>query len=214
MKKYLLLVVTIVAFLTIGAFAQDAMSEAPKMHTVHVETHPSQGDIRILEDASATVITSEEGLFALLKTTELEENHVYTMWVVIVNNPEACDNSPCTPADVLGKTDEVQAEATWGDSMIYTEDARMEFTAYVPAGDVHEPWFGHGLSDPLGAEIHIVVNDHGEVIPELAASMLNTYRGGCTDESLPPPFPESATSDGEAGPNQCRLIQDAIIIQE
>lgn len=215
MKQLILGIIILLTISVFGVFAQESMSEAASLQvsTVHVETHPSQGDIRIIEGASATVMTSEEGIFALLKTQELEENHVYTMWVVIINNPEACDNSPCTAADVIGKSDEVQSEATWGDSMIYTEDARMEFTAYVPAGDVHEPWFGNGLSNPLGAEIHIVVNDHGEVIPELVTSMLNTYRGGCTDESLPPPFPESATSDGEPGDNACRLVQDAIIIQ-
>jgi hypothetical protein len=44
--------------------------------------------------------------------------------------------------------------------------------------------------------------------------MLNTYRGGCSDDSLPPPFPDSAKADGEAGPNACRLIQDAVFMQD
>lgn len=203
----------LVLFLTFGVYAQDSWSETVQVTTTHVETHPSQGDVRIIEGASATLLSTEDGISVRMKTDELEEGHVYTFWVVIMNNPEACASSPCTPNDVLGNSEGVMSEATWGDSMLYTADARMEFSAYVPAGDVNEAWFGHGLTNPLGAEIHLVINDHGEAIPELVASMLNTYRGGCTDESLPPPFPESATSDGEPGENACRLIQDAIFIQ-
>jgi hypothetical protein len=90
----------------------------------------------------------------------------------------------------------------------------MEFTAFLPVGEVVEGWFGNGLTNPLGAEIHLIINDHGEVIPEMAANMLNTYRGGCSDDSLPPPFPDSAKADGESGPNPCRLIQDAVFMQD
>jgi hypothetical protein len=44
--------------------------------------------------------------------------------------------------------------------------------------------------------------------------MLNTYRGGCSDESLPPPFPDTAKSDGEPGPNTCRLVQFTVFQQD
>ena len=59
------------------------------------------------------------------------------------------------------------------------------------------------------AEIHLVVNDHGPAIPGMVDEMLHTYRGGCTDDSLPPPFPATAKSDGAPGPNTCRLYQSA-----
>jgi hypothetical protein len=103
---------------------------------------------------------------------------------------------------------------TQGDSLLYTSDnALMEFTAFIPAGDVAEGWFGNGLTNPQGAEVHAVVQDHGELIPEMASTMLNTVRGGCTDESVPPPYPDNAKADGEPGPNTCRGIQVAIFMQ-
>jgi len=86
--------------------------------------------------------------------------------------------------------------------------------AQLPAGDVeNNPWFGNGFTNPTGAEIHLVINDHGPLIPEMADTMLNSYRGGCTDESLPGSFPETAKADGEPGPNTCALVQATIFQQ-
>lgn len=213
MRKYFFSLLFVLSLVSVGIFAQSTTSETMQVTTTHVETHPSQGDVRDIEGASAMLMSTEEGIFVSLQTDELEDGHVYTMWVVVVNNPEACESSPCTGADVIGNTDEVQGDLTLGDSMVYSVGERMAFAAYVPAEDLHQAWYGNGLTNPLGAEIHLVLNDHGELIPDMAADMLSSYRGGCTDESLPPPFPETAISDGEVGPNQCRLMQDAIFTQ-
>jgi len=212
MKRYLLLVIAILGIFAISVIGQDMMSEMT-VSTTHVETHPSQGDVTIIEDGHAMLVTNEDGLFAHMVTDNLEDGHVYTFWVVIVNNPEACEAFPCTAPEIINNSDALESEVTWGDSMIYYDGVEPKFNAYVPVGDVHEPWIGNGLTNPTGAEIHLVVNDHGEFIPEMTADMLGTYRGGCTDDSLPGLFPEAATSDGEAGPNTCRLIQDAIFKQ-
>ena len=40
--------------------------------------------------------------------------------------------------------------------------------------------------------------------------MIQTYRAGCTDASLPGIFPPTAKSDGEPGPNSCQLYQVAV----
>jgi hypothetical protein len=76
-----------------------------------------------------------------------------------------------------------------------------------------DAWYDNDFSDPLGAEIHLVLNDHGPKITDLLSNMLHSYRGGCTDASLPPPFPASAKADGIPGPNTCRLYQTAIFQQ-
>jgi len=47
----------------------------------------------------------------------------------------------------------------------------------------------------------------------MAEMMLNTYRSGCTDESLPASFPDTAKADGEPGPNTCALVQAAVFQQ-
>ena len=218
MKKYIFSVLFVLALVSVAIFAQsstaETVSEMMQVSTTHVETHFSLGEVQIIEGASATIVTNEHGLFATFETSDLEDGHVYSMWVVVINNVEACENNPCMPPDIIGNNAAVQGEATWGDSMVYdSEDGRMVFNAHLKAGDLPESWWDNGLIDPTSAEIHLIINDHGMIIGDMATTMLNTYRGGCTDESLPPSFPESAKSDGEAGPNACRLVQDAIFIQ-
>jgi len=212
MKFRLFVFFAILAVMVVGVVGQEMMSEMMVTST-HVETHPSQGDVVIIEDGHAMIVSNEEGLFAHMATDNLEDGHVYTFWVVIVNNPEACEAYPCTAPEIINNSDALQSDVTWGDSMVYYDGVEPKFNAYVAVGDLHEPWIGNGLTNPTGAEIHLVVNDHGELIPDMAAEMLGTYRGGCTSDSLPGLFPESATSDGEAGPNTCRLVQDAIFKQ-
>jgi hypothetical protein len=216
MKKYILGIMLIFSLLGLAACSAEQVVGKSSIRTgiTHVETHPSQGDVRKIAGGEARLVADETGIFVNMTTDELEDNHVYTLWVITINNPEVCQANPCTPPEILGQSDALHSNVTWGDSLLYSDEARMEFTAFLPVGEVVEGWFGNGLTNPLGAEIHLIINDHGEVIPEMAANMLNTYRGGCSDDSLPPPFPDSAKADGESGPNPCRLIQDAVFMQD
>ena len=212
-KRLLLVLLALLALLSTGVLAQESMSETAHVTTAQITTHFSQGDVVDIEGGTATLISTEDGIAIRFATRNLEENHVYTLWVAMINNPEACSSNPCGP-QVLGDPDLVLSEMTQGDSLLYTSDnALMEFTAFIPAGDVAEGWFGNGLTNPQGAEVHAVVQDHGELLPEMASTMLNTVRGGCTDESVPPPYPDNAKADGEPGPNTCRGIQVAIFMQ-
>src|SRR5258706_4076796 len=204
-----LLLMLLMLVLTVSVSAK---SDMPKVQhtTAAVSTHPSQGDVRVIEGAHADLYVTDDGIMFDFQTAELEEGHVYTAWVAIVNNPENCASTPCAGPDLVTNTNNTNTEITYGDGILIGADKRMEFTGFLPVGDVPEPWYGVGITNPFGAQIFVVINDHGPLVPELATSMLNSYRGGCTDESLPKPFPDTAKSDGEAGPNTCRLIQVAV----
>jgi hypothetical protein len=193
--------------------AQPTSAHLEQQTTVTIKTHASQGDVVEVEGGSSTLTTTSEGASVVLNTAQLEPGNVHTIWWVIINNPEACSTSPCTAQDILANTEAVDAEITYGGGQIADENGLAAFSAELAAGDVPNPWYGNGFNNPLGAEIHIVINDHGPEIPELSDNMLNTYRGGCTDESLPGAFPDTAKADGEPGPNTCRLVQNAIFQQ-
>ena len=213
-KRLLLVLLALLALLSMGVvLAQDTMEEMAHVSISKITTHPSQGDVVDIEGGTATLVSTKDGIAARFVTTNLEENHAYTLWVAMINNPEACSAHPCPGPEVLGNTDAVQSEMVQGDSLLYSKDAHMEFTTFIPAGDVPDGWYGNGLTNPMGAEIHLVVQDHGELIPDMATTMLNTVRGGCTDESVPPPYPDVAKADGEPGPNTCRGIQVAVFQQ-
>jgi hypothetical protein len=177
-----------------------------------VNWHPQSGAGPV-EGARATLNTTESGASFTFHARELNPGHVYTVWFVAINAPENCATSACTSADVLFNTAAVQADVTYGAGHVAGESGQAAFAGHIPAGDLPDGWFGNGFTNPLGADVHLVLNDHGLKIPELISNMLHTYRGGCTDESLPPPFPATAKADGIPGPNTCRLYQVAIFEQ-
>jgi hypothetical protein len=114
----------------------------------------------------------------------------------------------------LERTTATNADVTYGGGIIAGKNGEGRFNSFLAVGKMPNSWFGNGYRNPLGAEIHFAINDHGPLVPDLAHSMLNSYRGGCTDESLPPPFPASAKADGTPGPNACRLVQTVAFIQK
>jgi len=190
--------------------SHEAPEGSPSLMVTHVETHPSQGPQRNIAGGEARLAVTSEGAMATITTGELTPGHVYTLWFVAINKPENCASSPCKGSDVIGNNATVDADVRWADGGVAGKDGTLRLTTWAPAGEWTGGWFGNGYKDLKRAEIHVVVNDHGPVIPGRESEMLSTYRGGCTDESLPPPFPESAKSDGTAGPNTCALVQDAI----
>jgi hypothetical protein len=198
----------------LGATAAAAGSvEEASVREGEVRTHPSQGSVAAVPGATAILMTTKRGAFAHLATPKLTPGNAYTLWWIVINEPSACETSPCTPSDVLKRTDITKADVGYGGGLIAGSDAAGRFASYLPVGPLTNPWFGNGFVNPLGAEIHLVINDHGPLLPEMAESMLGSARGGCVDESLPSEFPAAAFADGTPGPNTCRMVQAVIFTQ-
>ena len=172
----------------------------------------ADGPTRTVEDASAHLATAGFGATMTMTTQGLAPGHVTTAWWVIINKPALCETRPCTAKDGIGRSAVVKTQIVYADGVVNAADGSATFSGMLPAGPVTGGWYDQDFDSPNNAEIHLVLNDHGPLIPEIAAEMLTTYRGGCTDESLPPPFPASAKADGIPGPNRCRLIQNAIFL--
>ncbi len=199
------------AMLAAGSMTGQTSAAEMSRGVEHMATEAQQA--RPIEGALATLDITEKGVWMSMHTAELTPGHVTTAWWVIMTNAQACSQTPCTAEDVIGRAADVGTQIVYADGVVNAPDGSASFASYLPAGQVERGWYEQDFSDPTTAEIHLVLNDHGPLIPEIAASMLMSYRGGCSDDSLPPPFPEKAKADGVAGPNQCRLIQDAIFVQ-
>lgn len=182
-----------------------------RSHVEHMagESQPA----RPIDGAEAMLKTAGWGAVMTMQTAELPPGHVVTAWWVVITKPEACAETPCSPGDVIGEAEKVGTQITYADGVVVGADGKAGFRSILPAGPVTQGWYPATFDNPTSAEIHLVLNDHGPLLTGLAPSMLTSYRGGCSDESLPPPFPASAKSDGVPGPNGCRLIQDAIFVQ-
>ncbi|MGH7820229.1 MAG: hypothetical protein ACREQ9_10680 [Candidatus Binatia bacterium] len=186
----------------------------PQKCSADLSWHGQSGNSGEVAGSEAHLMTKMDGAWFMLHTSELKPGHAYTVWWVIINEPSACASSPCASSDVLFNTGAVEAEVGYAAGHVVGESGDASFSAYLPTGDVPGGWFGNAFTNPLGAEIHLVLNDHGPKLPGYMPDMIRTYRGGCTDQSLPPAFPATAKADGRPGPNTCRLYQVAIFQQQ
>ncbi|GGX77064.1 hypothetical protein GCM10007160_00280 [Litchfieldella qijiaojingensis] len=186
-------------------------------HTAAVKWHAQSGNEGEVAGAGATLYTTEWGSSVHFEAAGLEPGHVYTLWWVVVNNPEACEAypEPCTAGDVLADGNPAEAQVSYADGNVATDDGKATFSAHFTPGPIEGGWLpDQEFTNLWGAEHHFVVNDHGPLVAELMPGMMHTYRGGCSDDSpFPDSFPDTALADGEPGPNDCILTQSATLQQ-
>jgi hypothetical protein len=190
--------------------AAPGATAAPAQRTISpVMWHPQTGS-GIVEGATASLVRNDNGVTATLRTTGLKPHHAYTVWFVAIGNPAACASDPCSGPDILLNPD-THGQVTYGAGSVAGASGRGGFAVHMPVGPIDGWLADRTLSDPYGAEIHLVVNDHGPKLADHMPGMIHTYRGGCSDDSpFPPIFPSTALADGEPGPNECRLYQSAV----
>ncbi|WP_299673272.1 hypothetical protein [uncultured Roseobacter sp.] len=187
-----------------------ATPAAAEIQTVEVRTHPSQGDVEVVEGGGSTLIRGPDGIHVSLSTSGLIAGHVYTYWMVVFNEPGQCEAEMCSGKDALVRTDIVESDAGYVGGAVVGADGTLSMTAYQPVGQLNNAFFDRGILETDDLEVHLILQDHGPVIAGRELEMLSTYRGGCSDDSIPPPFPVTARAQGEPGPNACRMVQVAL----
>ncbi|MCI0344946.1 MAG: hypothetical protein L0221_05795 [Chloroflexi bacterium] len=161
--------------------------------------------------ARATLVRRDGGVSFSISTSHLRPGHAYTVWFVVVNNPSGCAASPCSGPDIL-LNPATDSQVTYGAGHVSGASGRAGFAGSFRAGSL-DGWLPDaGLHDPTGAQIQLVINDHGLKLKGYLPEQIQTYRAGCTDASLPGIFPASAKSDGTPGPNACQLYQAAVFL--
>jgi hypothetical protein len=189
-----------------NAAAADVQREPMRWHMQSGHPHFSE----VGPGATAQLVRTANGLSYSIRTDQLSPGHAYTVWVVVVNDPEACSATPCAPQDSL-LNPQTNSQVTYGTGHVVGASGEAGFGGTLRRGPIPAGWLpDQGLDDPLGAEVHLVLNNHGPKLPAYMPEMTHTYRAGCTDASLPPIFPPSAKADGTPGPNTCRLWQLAV----
>ncbi len=165
-----------------------------------------------IEGSSALLLKAPEGASMILETSGLEPGHAVTVWFVAIQSPQNCKANPCTPVEAMGMPAEMNPVAANAGGTVVDAEGRIRVQGFLPVGDVPGNLFGTTFSAPESSEYHLVVHDHGPLIPDLAADQISSYRGGCTLESVPPHYPENAVNDGEGGPNTCVTRQVALFV--
>jgi hypothetical protein len=218
MRRIMTLVASSVAAVALVATAGGAAADPAVEHTSadihwHAQVDPTRQQV---DGAIATLRTTASGARVQFRTLGLHPGHAYTLWFVVINEPQACADhpAPCRPPDVFAPGNPTSAQVVGVAGNVVGASGRATFSAHVPTGDI-DGWLpDQGLTNPLGAEVHLVLNDHGPKLASHMPGMIKTYRGGCSDDSpFPAIFPASALMDGLPGPNICLLAQDAVFQQ-
>lgn len=135
----------------------------------------------VVPNAGTTLNRDPEGVFFTFHTGGLTAGNVVTAWIVIFNNPRYCATSPCSPADIANPL--VDALLANSGGRVIGLDGAATFGAYRSVGDITGRQAGsmNGLVNPLRAEIHVVLRDHGEASmdPGTLHEQLTTFNGGC-----------------------------------
>jgi len=181
-------------------------NEQARLHPLG-EHHDSETPLEIVKGSKANLTVLKEGAYVCLTTQQLTPGNVYTMWFAVYNKPENCTAKPCNVKDFLDHADKTVPDIGYADGLIASADGTGKFSGFIPAGKLQQNWYGNGYTNLKSGEVHLAIHDHGPLIPERAAEMLGTYRGGCATESLFKTFPEISKSDGKPGPNECNLLQ-------
>lgn len=159
-----------------------------------------------------TTVVLEKGPFGVamaIKSSGLTPGDVVTVWWVAIQNPQVCSTNPCTPIETMSiesGSDSVVALAASG---VVAADGTISLASFLPTGEVEGNFFDTTLHSPETAEYHLPIHNHGPLDPSIAQEMLTSFRAGCTDESLPEYYPQTALSDGVQGNFDCKTVQVA-----
>jgi len=181
-------------------------------------------DMEVVEGAHAQLIRTPDALRIRTHTTELDHGHVMTLWWIIFNHPEHCehgaDGMSCGEGDLFHGPDGatgVEPACVYADGSLVGGNGGARFHDRITLG--HGPrdscidFFvdlvpelegtDHGLTNPMGAEVHLVVRSHGPRIPGMVSQQRSTFAGGCTEFLAP-----GATHELE--PGECSDLQLAL----
>ncbi len=205
MRKRILAVFLVMSLFIIGGVLslQPSTTEADLKQQLSVSEMVTPGGGPTLAGASR-LLRSKKELSMTISTTGLTGGNAHTIWWVIFNHPEKCDTpNACGGPDLpgaVGGTASASHLADVGTSgvnatgLIVGSDGVGNFSASlkqgVPPAGLHV-LFGPGLEDALGAEVHLIVRDHGVPIVGTVGAQISMVNGGC-------------------GPNTCTNVQASI----
>src|SRR3954452_8354162 len=150
-----------------AAIAGTAGAAPAQVHRVAVGWHAQSGNVPfspVAGDATAQLVRNENGISYSLQTEQLQPGHAYTVWVVVINNPAACSASPCSGPDIVLNA-ATRSQITYGGGHVVGANGKAGFGGHLKQGTIPQGWLpGRSLEDPLVADVHLVLNDHGPVL--------------------------------------------------
>lgn len=180
-----------------------------------------------VEGAQTRLLRTSDAIRTRTHTAGLPQHHVTTLWWVIFNNPEHCEHgeggAECGAADLFdgpGGPTGVEPSCLFGGGSIVDGNGQARFHNRLGVGETRDSCIDffvaavnelegqdHGLTNPEGAEVHLVVRSHGPMLPGQVQNQRSSFAGGC-QEFL------GAGEGPELVPGQCSDLQFAVFLAE
>ncbi|WP_157041702.1 hypothetical protein [Nitriliruptor alkaliphilus] len=213
-RRSAILVLAMLTMLTVLGTATPAIGAPAGRSTAPVITIPPPVPPALV--GSSTLVRTDHGISVTLETSQLQPDHVVTLWWIVANAPEECEAglpglSRCGPADHLAGRGAMSVHHAAGRVAGVGGSAR--YGAHLRVGDPTTALFegDPGLTDARGAEVILILKSHGPRIPTMTADMLRTFAGGCVEEEFPPGLTPRPDVLGTPGPNEaCAEIQVSV----
>ena len=133
--------------------------------------------------ASSQLVRTPTGVSFTLHTSGLPAGDAVTIWWVIFNNPSACSGvAPghpfrCGLPDLFNPA--TQASVQYAAGHVVGTSGPVSWGGSIRTGDTSGCAFGTfdcvGLIAPTGADVHLVVQDHGPADPAIVADEIHSF---------------------------------------
>ena len=153
----------------------------------------------VLTLGAARLNRTRNELWATLHASDLAAHTAYTVWVTVFNRPDACTTNPggevqCGAPDIMATPNLARASAFNVGAFLTNGDGTANISVHVRSGPVPEGaavLFGAGgmndngvrpglrVGNGFGAEVHVVIRGHGDLLPEAIVDQLSAFLGGC-----------------------------------
>jgi hypothetical protein len=120
---------------------------------------PGHSFIAFVPGASSTLVRTDNGISVSLTTSGLPDGHAVTVWALIFNDPTACEGGVCDETRGDLNIPEVQGSVFRVTGHVVSTSS--SFGGHIAVGDAANAARGPGLLDPYGAQIHLIVREHG-----------------------------------------------------
>lgn len=171
MKKLSLFTVLILALLIVGVVS----AAGPPVES-EGDIHGFGPDPREPGPGASATLTRHNGKVRYnITTNNLDAGAAYTNWWVIWNDPTECDGG-CDGTD-LGVPG---SSVLWATGRVLNNHGNAQFSALLHENSAPgQVLFGPGLTDAENAEIHVVIQAHGQVNPMHVYEQTHYVEAGC-----------------------------------
>ena len=141
---------------------------------------------------SSTLTRTGKAIAVDLHTSGLTAGDAVTIWWMVFNHPDACISGASTPDDPndprCGMADMANPAADlsvlYAAGHVVDEDGVADFGGKLAVDDADGAIMGSGLHDAAGADVTLVVHDHGPAKPGQVDEQVHTFDAcnpDCTD---------------------------------